>query len=94
MSEHFLRPEPTHPVWDRSLEPRLHIASHDVVYVYCQDASGGQVHTAMTFVECQGIDRTRIHSLTGPICVQAAEPGVVLGLGFLNERFAESYLFQ
>ena len=78
MSEHFLPSEPTHSVWDRSHEPRLRIAPHDVVHVYCKDASGGQVHPAMTLEGYQGIDRTRIHSLTGPIWVQDAEPGDVL----------------
>jgi len=86
MSEHFLSAEPTHSVWDRSLAPRLHIASRDVVHVSCQDASGGQVHPAMTLAEYEGIDRTRIHSLTGPIRVEDAEPGDVLEVEVLAIR--------
>jgi len=63
--------------------------------------------------EYAGIDRGRIHALTGPIFVEGAQPGDVLqidvlkvahkgwgwssvipGLGFLKERFAETYLFH
>jgi len=67
----------------------------------------------MTVAEYAGIDRGRIHALTGPIFVEGTEPGDVLqievlkvahkgwgwssiipGLGFLKERFAETYLYH
>ena len=52
MNEHTLSAEPTHSVWDRTLEPRLHISSGDEVRFECVDASGGQVHP--------GIDRKSV----------------------------------
>jgi len=113
MKEHRLSAEPTHSVWNRDLEPRLHIASGDVVHMACVDSSGGQVQPESTVEEFLGIDRTRIHALTGPIAVDGAEPGdvlqvdvlevahngwawssVITGLGFLDERFTEPYLFH
>jgi acetamidase/formamidase len=113
MKEHILGAEPTHSVWDRSLQPRLRIDSGDEVQIACVDASGGQVHPGTTTDEYLGIDRTRIHALTGPIWVNSAEPGDVLqidvlatrhcgwgwssvveGLGFLKDRFRETYLFH
>jgi acetamidase/formamidase len=78
MKEHQLTAEPTHSVWDRSLTARLHIESGDEVQIQCVDASGGQVHPAMTTAEYLTIDRTRIHALTGPIWIDNAEPGDVL----------------
>lgn len=111
--EHTLGAEPTHSVWDRTMEPRLRIAPGDVVHMECVDASGGQVGPGSTVEGFLGIDRTRIHALTGPVWVDGAEPGDVLqvdvlkvahkgwawssvisGLGFLDARFTEPYLFQ
>jgi acetamidase/formamidase len=83
MSEHLLSAEPTHSVWDRSLEPRLRIVPGDEVRFDCLDASGGQVHPGMTTEEFQLIDRTRIHALTGPVFIEGAEPGDVLEIDVL-----------
>jgi acetamidase/formamidase len=84
MAIHRLSAEPTHSVWDRSLTPRLHIASGDEVYFECVDASGGQVRPGMSTTEYLGIDRTRIHPLTGPVWIDGAEPGDVLQIGVLS----------
>lgn len=86
MKEHVLSAEPTHSVWDRSLEPRLHVASGDEVQIACVDASGGQVHPDMSTEDYLRIDRTRIHALTGPIWVNGAEPGDVLQIDVLATR--------
>ena len=86
MKEHSLSAEPTHSVWDRALEPRLWIEPGDEVQVECVDASGAQVRPGMTTEEYLGIDRTRIHALTGPIWVEGAEPGDVLQVDVLATR--------
>jgi acetamidase/formamidase len=86
MKEHMLSAEPTHSVWDRSLEPRLHIESGDEVQIQCVDSSGGQVQPGMTTDEYLTIDRTRIHALTGPIWIDGAEPCDVLEIDVLATR--------
>jgi acetamidase/formamidase len=83
MSEYTLSAEPTHSVWDRTLEPRLRIEPGDQVHFECIDASGGQVHSGMTADAFQNIDRTRIHALTGPVWIEGAEPGDVLQVDVL-----------
>ncbi len=83
---HSLEAEPTHSVWDRSLEPRLRIAPGDEVLIACVDASGGQVRPGMSTTEYLGIDRTRIHALTGPIWIDGAEPGDVLQVEVFSTR--------
>lgn len=84
MNEHSLPAEPTHSVWDRTLQPRLRISPGDVVQIECVDASGGQVKPGMTTAEYLHIDRTRIHALTGPIWIEDAEPGDVLQIDVLT----------
>ena len=86
MTTYSLSAEPTHSVWDRSLEPRLHIEPGDQVHFECVDASGGQVHPGMTVDEYQKIDRTRIHALTGPVWIEGAEPGDVLQIDVLSTQ--------
>ena len=86
MTEHQLSASPTHSVWDRSLTPRLRIEPGDEVAFECVDASGGQVHPGMTTAEYLGIDRTRIHALTGPVFVEGAEPSDVLQIDVLATR--------
>jgi acetamidase/formamidase len=108
-----LSAEPTHSVWNRDIEPRLTVASGDVVRMECVDSSGGQVKPGMTVAQFGEIDRMKIHALTGPIAIEGAQPGDVLqvdvleiahkgwawssvisGLGFLDERFVEPFLFH
>jgi acetamidase/formamidase len=84
LKEHGLSAEPTHSVWNRDLEPRLTIESGDVVHLECLDASGGQVTADSTVEDFQGIDRTQIHALTGPIGVHGAEVGDVLEVKVLE----------
>jgi acetamidase/formamidase len=84
--ERTLAAEPIHSVWDRSLEPRLHIGSGDEVQIECVDASGAQVQPGMNAAEFLSIDRTRIHALTGPIWIEGAEPGDVLEIEVLATR--------
>jgi len=86
MIEHALSAEPTHSVWDRSLQPRLRIAPGDEVAFECVDASGGQVRPGMTTAQFLAIDRTRIHALTGPVGVEGAEIGDVLQVDVLSTR--------
>jgi acetamidase/formamidase len=84
MAEYSLSAEPTHSRWNRTLKPRLRVASGDTVNLECVDASGAQVHPSMTLAEYLKIDRDRIHALTGPIFVEGAEPGDVLQVDVLE----------
>ena len=84
MAEHSLSAEPTHSRWNRSLEPRLRVASGDTVRMECVDSSGAQCHAAMTLPEYLKINRDKIHALTGPVFVKGAEPGDVLQVDILE----------
>jgi len=84
MAVYHLQAEPTHSVWDRALAPRLRILPGDEVRFDCVDASGTQVRPRMSTAEYLGIDRTRIHALTGPLWIDGAEPGDVLQVDVLS----------
>ena len=84
MADHTLPAEPTHSRWNRNLEARLEIASGDTVHMECVDASGAQVRPGMTAEEFLGIDRGRIHALTGPIAIHEAKPGDTLEVEILD----------
>ncbi|MBY0507043.1 MAG: acetamidase/formamidase family protein [Bryobacteraceae bacterium] len=81
-----LNATPTHSVWDRALPPRARVRSGETLEIECQDASGGQVRPGMTTAEFLEIDRARIHSLTGPIWIEDAEPGDALEIEVLAVR--------
>jgi acetamidase/formamidase len=86
MAEHILSAEPTHSRWNADLAPRLTIESGDTVAFACQDSSGAQVKPGMTVEEFQGIDRGKIHALTGPVAVHGAAPGDVLQVDVLEVK--------
>ena len=84
MSEHSLCANPVHSRWNRALPPRLTIASGDTVHFECLDSSGAQVCPGMPVEQFVHIDRARIHALTGPVFINAAEPGDVLQIDVLE----------
>ncbi len=84
--EYTLSAEPAHSRWNRNLAPRLEIASGDTVHMECLEASGAQVLPGMTATEFLGIDRGKIHALTGPIAVDGAQPGDTLEIEILEVR--------
>jgi acetamidase/formamidase len=84
MAEHTLSAEPIHSRWNRALPPRLTLSPGDVVHMECVDSSGTQVRPGMRVDEFLGIDRGRIHALTGPIFVEGAQAGDVLQVDVLE----------
>jgi acetamidase/formamidase len=84
MAEFSLSAQPTHSRWNRALNPRLRIASGDMVRVECLDSTGAQAHAGTTVAEFLKIDRERIHALTGPIFVEGAEASDVLQIDVLE----------
>src|ERR1700722_8764009 len=84
MATHVLSANPARSLRDRSLPPRLRIASGDPVDLERVDSSGGQAYRAMTLVKHLAMDRKRIHALTGPIFIEGTDPGDVLQVEVLG----------
>ena len=112
MAEHLLDENAIHHRWNAALPPALTVRSGDVVQFRCRDSSDGQITPESTVADLLGMDRERVHSLSGPVYVEDARPGDVLqidvrevrhagwgwssifpGLGLLDARFREPYLF-
>ena len=62
--------------WDNSTLARLTVAPGDSVELEMADASGFQVQPDWTAADFRSrFDSTKVHSLTGPIAIDGAEPG-------------------
>ena len=84
MPEFTLTAASTHNRWNRDLSPQLTVGSDSVIHIECLDSSGGQVGPDSTLADFLAIDRDKIHTLTGPVLVEDAQPGDVLRVEFLK----------
>ena len=84
MSEHYLTTKSTHDRWNRDLAPQLEVEPGDVVKFDCFDSSGGQVSPSSTVDDFLKIDRSKIHTLTGPVAINGAKPGDTLRVDVVN----------
>jgi acetamidase/formamidase len=92
---HHLGPPHVHDRWNEALAPALEIDSGDTVVFDCLDSSG-QMHPDATLAEFQALDRSRIHTITGPVYLRDAEPGDVLEIevhSVVHKRWGWSSFF-
>ena len=76
--------EATHSTWNNALEPILTVEPGSVVRFECTDATGGQLGPESTVADLAELDVDAVHTLTGPIAVDGAEPGDVLEIEILD----------
>jgi acetamidase/formamidase len=83
---HILAPEPFCDRWNNAPPPRLVIAPGDTVTFQCADSSGYQVRPDWDAAKfATDFNPLKIHSLTGPVAIDGAQPGDTL------EIIIESY---
>jgi acetamidase/formamidase len=73
-----------HLGWDRSLAPVVSIAPGDALEFEVADASGGQLSAASGVDDLSRLDFAKINPVTGPVCIDGAEPGDVLKVTLLS----------
>ena len=79
MQHHTLSPEPFCDRWNNATPPRLTITPGDTVTFRCADSSGHQVKPDWTAADFAArFDPLKVHSLTGPVAIDGAEPGDTL----------------
>jgi acetamidase/formamidase len=84
MPEFTLTAVSTHDRWNRDLSPQLSVTSGAIIHIECLDSSGGQLGPHSKLPDFLQIDRNKIHTLTGPVLVEDAQPGDVLQVEFLE----------
>jgi acetamidase/formamidase len=70
--------------WDNSNAPALTIAPGESVEVEVEDASGGQLSRDSTANDVTRLVSEKINPVTGPICIDDAEPGDALKVTLLS----------
>ncbi|MFM7719354.1 MAG: acetamidase/formamidase family protein [Actinomycetota bacterium] len=85
MAEHHLDGSVTQPFWDRSVEPRLTIASGDTVTFDCPEPCG-QVEPTWTSDDLANLDFSKVHAVIGSVYVEGAQPGDTLQVDVLDMR--------
>ena len=73
-----LSSEKVHSRWNRDLDPVLAIAIGETVLIETRDTSDNQIYPGFKVEDVEKVDTDRIHPLTGPICVEGAEPADTL----------------
>lgn len=81
--EHTIDPTKIHHRWEKSLEPVLRIESGDTVHYGLLMAGEGQVTEGASYDEVR-FDFETIYNLSGPLYVEAAEPGDTLEVEILE----------
>jgi acetamidase/formamidase len=74
----------THDRWNKGLLPSLEIEPGDLVTFECFDSTGGQVQPDSTVDDFLKIDRSKIHTLTGPIFIKGAKAGDAIRVEILD----------
>ena len=74
----------THNKFSSTIPPALTVPSGSVIEAFTHEATGGQLNLESTVEDLEGLDFDRIHTLTGPIYVEGAEPGDMLAVKLLE----------
>ena len=82
---HFtLSANQTHTKFSRSIEPAITVPSGSVVEVFTHEATGGQFDLDSSVDDLANVNMDMVHTLTGPVFVEGAEPGDTLAVELLE----------
>ena len=74
----------THNKFSRSIEPAVTFPSGSVVEVFTHEATGGQIDPNSSVDDLANVNMDMVHTLTGPVFVEGAEPGDTLVVELLE----------
>lgn len=78
-----LRDTQTHNKFSRQIEPAIRVPSGSIIEAFTHEATGGQLTIDSDVNDLVSIDKNLVHTLTGPVYVEGAEPGDVLAVRLL-----------
>jgi acetamidase/formamidase len=79
-----LTKDQTHSKFSRLIEPVVRVPSGSVIEAHTHEATGGQLQPGSTAEALHAIDMDRVHTLTGPVYVEGAEPGDVIAVRLIE----------
>jgi len=74
----------THNKFSSSIPPVARVPDGSVIDAFTLEATGGQLNINSTVEDYLNVDSDRVHTLTGPIYIDGAEPGDVLAVELLE----------
>lgn len=74
----------THNKFSRSIEPAIRVPSGSIVETFTHEATGGQFNLNSTGEDFANVNMDTVHTLTGPVFVEGAEPGDTLAVELLE----------
>jgi len=74
----------THNKFSRSIKPAIVVPSGSIVEAFTHEATGGQFGPNSTVDDLESVDMDKVHTLTGPVFVEGAEPGDTLAVEILE----------
>ena len=80
----FIGTDQTHNKFSRAIPPAITVPSGSVIEAHTHEATGGQFNIDSTIEDLHTVDMDRVHTLTGPVYVEGAEPGDVLAVELIE----------
>ena len=79
-----LSADQTHSKFSRIIEPVVTVPSGSVIEVFTHEATGGQFDLDSSVDDLRKVNMDMVHTLTGPVFVEGAEPGDILAIELLE----------
>lgn len=74
----------THNKFSSAIPPVVRVPDGSVIEVFTHEATGGQFNLESTEEAMHHVDMDKVHTITGPVYVEGAEPGDVLAVELLD----------
>jgi acetamidase/formamidase len=87
--QYVVTDDQTHTVFSAALNPVIRVPSGSIVEMFTQEATGGQFKLDSDDDDLRAVDFSRVHTLTGPVYVEGANPGSVLAVELLELDVAD-----
>jgi len=83
-ADYTITADKNHNKFSSAIPYQLKVPDGSVVEAFTLEATGGQLNINSTVEDINNLDMDKIHTLTGPIYIEGAEPGDVLAVELLD----------
>ena len=82
--DYTISADKTHDKFSSAIPFGMKVPDGSTIEVFMKEATGGQLNITSTIDDWNRLDFGKIHTLTGPIHVEGAEPGDVLSVEIID----------